>query len=99
MESIIRWLGSISSFARGMRWPRWVKKRDPSGLTTITESRQHIIAEESEQRQLLSQSMNNGNIGPEPAKEHGNGIELNDVESGGINATRGVDVVGTSIMV
>lgn len=98
MESLIGSLRSIPSFARGMKWPRWVKKRDPSRLNTTTESRQHIIAVESEQRQLLSQSIKNGNIDSEPAKEHRNGIELNDLESGGINTTTGLDVVETSIM-
>lgn len=92
-ESLVRSVRSILSLASGMSSPRGSKNRDAVRLPSNNASRQEITTVDDEQGQLPLQSTTKTQINSGTTKVHGDSIELNDLEGGGINVTRGVDVV------
>lgn len=76
-----------------MSSPRGSKNRDAVRLPSNNASKQDITAIDDEQGQIPLQSTTKTQINSGATKVDGDSIELNDLESGGINVTRGVDVV------
>lgn len=91
-ESLVRSVRSLISLASGGSSPRGSKGKTAVRLPSNTESLHDLTEVEGPQRQPPLQSTTEVQIKSNRSEDHGDTMELTSLD-GGINVTRGVDVV------